>query len=352
MYIPQIIVEGNDLVGKTSFQKAMFRMPDCPVSKRLFTGDRGILTHYLYNQYFSRYPELESCYINDLIDHISSNGTIILTLNNASLSKRFKERGDDLYDIDTIFGMNSLYNANAEGLKNIPFVKVIEADDKSIAQTIAEAEPWFNMMMNTDMSTKIWNLYRMIQRMGKGVGNTKEITNVRLQSAENNLETTKFESMMDYFGGFAKMVEHGEYTMAIENHALFFAALKSKMIYIIQKEIKMYGQKEDTTRRFHFTNDSGGCINTLGINFRKNANNNIECFVTANFRSSDIAILPFDVFGVYTVISDLIKPKIAKNLFKPGFTSKIEKFCLTFNIESAHINFEDKLREYDNNINN
>lgn len=352
MYIPQIIVEGNDLVGKTSFQKAMFRMPDCPVSKMLFTGDRGILTHYLYNQYFSRYPELESCYINDLVDHLSNNGTIILTLDNDSLSKRFKERGDDLYDIDTIFGMNSLYNANAEGLKNIPFVKVIEADGKSIAQTIAEATPWFNMMMNTDMSTKIWNLFKMIRFMGKSVGVTKELTNIRLQSIEKNLEASKFDAMMDYFGSFTKSVKHSEYEMAIENHATFFAALKSKMIYIIKKEIKMYNQVERASRRFHFTNDAGGCLNTLGINFRENDSLGIECFITANFRSSDIAILPFDIFGVYTVISDLIRPKIAKQLFEPGFTSKIEKFYLTFNLESAHMNFEDKLREYDNNANN
>lgn len=352
MYIPKIVLEGNDLTGKTSFQKAMFRMPDCPVSKMLFTGDRGILTHYLYNQYFSRYPELESCYVNDLVDHLSNNGMVILTLNNASLSKRFKERGDDLYDIDTIFGMNSLYNANAEGLKNIPFVKVIEADDKSIAQTIAEATPWFNMMMHTDMSTKIWNLFKMIRFMGKTVGNTKELTNIRLQSMEKNLEASKFESMMDYFSGFAKMVEHSEYTMAIDNHAAFFTALKSKMVYIIKKEIKMYKQIEETSRRFHFTNDAGGCLNTVGINFRKNDKDGIECFITANFRSSDIAILPFDVFGVYTVISDLIRPKIAKQLFKTGFASKIEKFYLTFNLESAHMNFEDKLREYDNNANN
>jgi hypothetical protein len=140
--------------------------------------------------------------------------------------------------------------------------------------------------------------------------------------------------------------------MAIDNHTSFFTALKNKMIYIIQKEIKMYGQREDTSRRFHFTNDSGGCINTLGINFRQNTRSGLECLVTANFRSSDIAILPFDILGVYNVVSDIIKPKIAKNIFKPGFTSKIEKFYLTFNIESAHINFEDKLREYDHNINN
>ena len=351
MYIPQITIEGGDLTGKTTFRRAIFEMENS-AGKKLFIGDRGILTHCLYNQYFDRFKELGECYGKDLVDYLTNNGLLILSLSDKAVAKRFEARGDHLYPLDPILGMNGLYNVMCAGLDNIPFVKVIKADDKTVAQTIAEAKPWLEMMMSTDMSSKIWNLYRMIQSVSKEVGVTREITNVRLQSVENNLDAHKFESMMDYFNGFTKSVNHSEYAMAVENHATFFAALRNKMIYIIQKEIKMYGQREDTSRRFHFTNDSGGCINTLGINFRRNKNNGIECFVTANFRSSDIAILPFDVFGVYSVIIDLIRPKIAKSIFKPGFTSKIEKFYLTFNIESAHINFEDKLREYDNNINN
>lgn len=351
MYIPQITIEGGDLTGKTTFRRAIFEMENSP-GKKLFIGDRGILTHLLYNQYFDRFKELNDCYGKDFLDYLTNNGLLILSLEDKTVAKRFEARGDHLYPIDPIIGMNRLYNVFSEGLEGIPFVKVIKADDKTVAQTIAEAKPWLEMMVSADMSTKIWNLYKMIQHISKEVGVTREITNVRLQSVESNLETAKFETMMDYFGTFAKTINHGEYTMAIENHASFFNALRHKMIYIIQKEIKMYSQKEDSSRRFHFTNDAGGCINTLGINFRKNMKGNIECLVTANFRSSDIAILPFDIFGVYTVVSDIIRPKIAKNIFKPGFTTKIEKFYLTFNIESAHINFENKMREYDNNANN
>lgn len=351
MYIPQITIEGGDLTGKTTFRRAIFDMEDS-AGKKLFIGDRGILTHLLYNQYFKRYPELADAYKKDLVDYLSNNGLIILSLSDKAIAERFKERGDHLYDLEPILGMNALYNANAEGLKNIPFVKVIKADDKTVAQTIEFAAPWLNMMMSTDTSIKVWNLFKMIRFMSKEVGVTREFTNIRLQSVETSLEAAKFESMMDYFSTFAKSVKHAEYAMAIENHASFYASMKNKLVYIIQKEIKMYGQQEDTSRRFHFTNDAGGCLNTLGINFRKNDKDGIECFVTANLRSSDIAILPFDIYGVYTVVSDLIRPKIAKNIFKPGFTTKIEKFYLTFNIESAHMNFEDKLREYDNNANN
>jgi thymidylate kinase len=351
MNIPQITIEGGDLTGKTTLRRAIFRMDNSP-GKKLFIGDRGILTHLLYNQYFNRYEELNDCFGKDLLDYLTNNGLLILRLSDENVTKRFKDRGDHLYSIEPILGMNRLYNVFSEGLENIPFVKVIEADDKTVVQTIAEAKPWLEMMMSADMTSKIWNLYRMIQSISKTVGMTREITNIRLQAIENNLETAKFESMLDYFGGFTKTVSHGEYTMAIDNHTSFFTALKNKMIYIIQKEIKMYGQREDTSRRFHFTNDAGGCISTLGINFRQNTRSGLECLVTANFRSSDIVILPFDIFGVYSVVSDIIKPKIAKNIFKPGFTSKIEKFYLTINIESAHINFEDKLREYDHNINN
>lgn len=351
MYIPQITIEGGDLTGKTTFRRAIFDMENS-AGKKMFIGDRGILTHLLYNQYFKRYQELADAYKKDLVDYLSNNGLVILSLSDKAITKRFEERGDHLYDLEPILGMNSLYNANAEDLENIPFVKVIKADGKTVAQTIAEAAPWLNMMMSADTSTKVWNLFKMIRFMSKEVGVTREFTNIRLQSSETSLEASKFESMMDYFSTFAKSVKHPEYTMAIAHHASFYASMKNKLIYIIQKEIKMYGQQEDTTRRFHFTNDAGGCLNTLGINFRKNDKNNIECIITANLRSSDIAILPFDVYGVYTVVSDLIRPKIAKNIFKPGFTTKIEKFYLTFNIESAHMNFEDKLREYDNNANN
>lgn len=351
MYIPQITIEGGDLTGKTTFRRAIFDMQDSP-GKKLFIGDRGILTHLLYNQYFERYPELADAYNKDLIDYLSNNGLIILSLSNEAVAKRFEERGDHLYDLEPILEMNTLYNATSESLENIPFVKIIKADDKTVAQTIEIAAQWLNTMMSVDTSTKVWNLFKMIRFMSKKVGVTREFTNIRLQSVETSLEASKFEAMMDYFSTFAKGVDHAEYTMAIEHHASFYASLKNKLVYIIQKEIKMYGQQEDTSRRFHFTNDAGGCLNTLGINFRRNDQRGIECIVTANLRSSDIAILPFDIYGIYTVVSDLIRPKIAKNIFKPGFTTKIEKFYLTFNIESAHMNFEDQWRKYDNNANN
>lgn len=212
MYIPQITIEGGDLTGKTTFRRAIFEMPNS-AGKKMFIGDRGILTHLLYNQYFSRYVELEEAYRKDLVDYLSNNGLIILSLGDKAIAKRFEDRGDHLYDLEPILGMNSLYNANADGLENIPFVKVIKADGMTVAQTIAEAAPWLEMMMSADISTKVWNLYKMIQTMSKRVGVTRELTNVRLQSVETSLEAAKFESMMDYFSTFAKGVKHGEYTI-------------------------------------------------------------------------------------------------------------------------------------------
>ena len=154
MYIPQITIEGGDLTGKTTFRRAIFDMEDS-AGKKLFIGDRGILTHLLYNKYFERYPELADSYSKDFVDYLSNNGLIILSLSDKVIAKRFEERGDHLYDLEPILGMNKLYNVASKGLENIPFVKVIEADGKTVAQTIAEAAPWLNMMMSTDTSTKV-----------------------------------------------------------------------------------------------------------------------------------------------------------------------------------------------------
>jgi thymidylate kinase len=173
MYIPQITIEGGDLTGKTTFRRAIFHMENSP-GKKLFIGDRGILTHLLYNQYFNRYKDLNNCFGKDLLDYLTNNGLIILSMSDKAVAERFEKRGDHLYPLETILDMNKLYNVFSEGLVNIPFVKVIKADGKTVAQTITEATHWLEMIMSATMSTKIWNLYRMIQSISKKVGSTRE----------------------------------------------------------------------------------------------------------------------------------------------------------------------------------
>jgi hypothetical protein len=352
-YIPQISIDGGDLTGKTTLQKALFNK-SLEIGKKLFISDRSVLTQLIYSDYFKRRVECLDSWNKDFIDFLSTNGLILLTLKESSVRKRYEQRGDDTYNLDKILKINDQYNEKVKSLVKIPFVKIIEADDKTLDSVVDSLNDWLLFMHDRRMSDQVNNLYYLIDSLGTMVGSDiKELRNIRLNQYTNSLRSEQFFDLMEFYSNYSRKTEkHEEYDMAIENHAIFYAAFKQKLAYIIKKEIVMNHEDPLLTRRFHVTNDQGGCINTLGINFRKNNSNRIDMNITANLRSSDIAVLPFDLFGIYIVCEDLIKPQNAK-ILPQSVTKKIQNFFITINIDSAHIINPEKVKKhYENYANN
>jgi len=351
MYIPQIAIEGGDLTGKTTLQKELMS-GDMKIGYEVFVSDRSILTHIVYSEHFKRHQEFISAWYKDLIDFLCSNGMIILTATDDTVKKRFGDRGDDKYSLAKILQINALYNKKAELLGSLPFVKVIAVDEKTVAKIVDEIKTWAASIRDRRMADQIDNLYYLIEAFGSEAGTTKELRNVRLQQHTKQLRPEQFDTLLDFYADYSKKIGgHKEYGMAIDNHAVFYRAFKEKLLYIIKKETEMYKEEPLASRRFHVTNDQGGCINTLGINFRKNANNKIDMNITANLRSSDIAILAFDLLGVYQICESIILPQTSKKTEMSKVVQRISNFYITINIDSAHIVHPEKLKEYHDNNN-
>ena len=85
-YIPHISIEGGDLTGKTTFQKALFPV----IGKDLFVSDRNILTHVLYNEAFSRHKDKIKIWSDELFRYLTNNGTILLICSDKEIINRFK----------------------------------------------------------------------------------------------------------------------------------------------------------------------------------------------------------------------------------------------------------------------
>lgn len=136
-----IDLEGADLTGKTTLLKTTFRKGD--YSKILCFHDRGILTHYVYNMNFGRYPEDLDLWHHELIEFAKYNGIIILAAQDLrTLEDRFKQRGgDDLFRLGEIFEINEQYKLVYCSLLYIfPTVKLIYIENKTPKQIYEEAE--------------------------------------------------------------------------------------------------------------------------------------------------------------------------------------------------------------------
>lgn len=141
-----IDLEGGDLTGKTTLLKTTFKESD--YSKIMCFHDRGILTHYLYNKLFDRYPEDNLKWLFELDRFVENNGIIILVGSVEELTDRFRFRNDDLFKLANILEINQAYKAiYRDYLYLFPTVKLIEIDGKTPLQIYNEAELFYAYML-------------------------------------------------------------------------------------------------------------------------------------------------------------------------------------------------------------
>lgn len=141
-----IDLEGADLTGKSTLLKMTFKEGD--FSKIMCFHDRGILTHYVYNVAFNRFPEDHVMWVGELIKFVKHNGIIILIGGRDELTKRFKERSDDCFKLESILRINEEYaSIYQEVLYKYPTVKCIVVNEKTPIEVYREAEKHYYYMV-------------------------------------------------------------------------------------------------------------------------------------------------------------------------------------------------------------
>jgi thymidylate kinase len=140
-----IDLEGADLTGKSTLLKTTFKVSD--YSKILCFHDRGILTHYLYNKVFERFPENKKLWNEELYKFVQDNGIIILTASKETLINRYQSRSDDLFKLENIIKMNDAYvEIYIDWLSSFDTVKMIDVGNKNPMQVYKEAEELYERM--------------------------------------------------------------------------------------------------------------------------------------------------------------------------------------------------------------
>jgi len=141
-----IDLEGGDLTGKSTLLKTTFK--ESEYSKIMCFHDRGILTHYLYNEIFNRYEDDNLMWHNELYDFVQNNGIIILVGSTTELVNRYQIRSDDLFKLNNVLRMNEAYREiYRDSLYAFETVKLIEIDGKTPLQVYEEAEKLYLYML-------------------------------------------------------------------------------------------------------------------------------------------------------------------------------------------------------------
>lgn len=142
-----IDLEGGDLVGKSTLLKATFKMSD--YSKIMCFHDRGVLTHFVYNDLYKRFPEDSQMWLDQLLSFCRDHAIILLVADdNNILRKRFAERSDEIYKREEIVKINIHYKQVY--IKNLQYcenVKQIIIDNKTPVEIFKEASEHYEFML-------------------------------------------------------------------------------------------------------------------------------------------------------------------------------------------------------------
>lgn len=133
-------LEGADLTGKSTLLKTTFKSSD--YSKIMCFHDRGVLTHFVYNDLYKRYPEDYELWYNAVTDFCRHHGIVLLVADdNNILRHRYDNlRQDDIYKREEIVKVNTHYKlVYSSFLKFFVNVKQIIIDNKTPIEIFEEA---------------------------------------------------------------------------------------------------------------------------------------------------------------------------------------------------------------------
>jgi len=294
--INQIILEGPDLAGKTSFYNELHRLS----AYKWNIQDRSALSMLIHAKFYNRDLFVEVERFNKEIKDLN-NMYIILLPPWDEVARRFNERGDEIQNLASLKKLHDLFTEASNELESFPNVIVIRSKD-----TKSWAEQTVKSIIAYEM-TPIDKLHEHAFMFAK----------VSQNFDANHINLTYYDD-----GQFVLLNKD---VLQYEPEKKYYVGITTQMLGKIEQELtgnNEYNRKENiNSRRFVYANES--CISFIQYTFR---NDLLDCHFV--FRSSNTKdTLAYDIQFLYWLTSKVY------NMLK--IENKWVRMRVNFN--SAHV---------------
>ena len=219
----QVVLEGCDLSGKTTFYRDFHKATDFRYDIR----DRGLISRAVYPRVFGRDDSHERGELNRFLDDLN-NVVVFLAPSWGTVAARFASRGDEMHNLDTLRRTWDEFNSRALALQDHPSVIV--------CREIPDPEAVRDVIMSREGVTT--------RRLSEYVERSLATT------GRNESLDTQFELIL------SPLDDPGPAALIVPGEEEYYAALENDMLGRIESEI-LNGQ-QSTSRRFVTANPS--CI--------------------------------------------------------------------------------------------
>lgn len=219
----QVVLEGCDLSGKTTFYRDFHKATDFRYDVR----DRGLISRAVYPRVFGRDDSHERGDLYRFLDDLN-NVVVLFAPSWSTIASRFASRGDEMHNLDTLRRTWEEFNRRSLALQGHPSVIVCrENPDPEIIRDV------------------------IMSREGVTTRKIAEYVEKSLSSTERNESLdTQFELIL------SPADDPGPAALVVPGEEEYYSALEAEMLGRIKSEIAS-GQTS-TSRRFVSTNSS--CI--------------------------------------------------------------------------------------------
>jgi len=268
----QLIIEGPDLAGKTSFYNRLHQNS----GYRWNIQDRSALSMLIYARLYNRNTFVEVERLNAEIKNLN-NRYIILIPPWDEVERRYKERGDEIQTITSLKKVYRLFDEAAEEFKIYPNVMVIRNKD-----TLSYVDAVIKELAGIELSTP---------------NHVAEYVNM-FAAASNDLEASHISLTMYDDGNFSSVDAS---VLEYKSEKDYYANIIKKTLGKIESELtgkNEYNRKETVySRRFVYADDS--CISFGQFTVR---NKTLDAhFVFRSSNSKDT--LKYDLNFIYYLTS-------------------------------------------------
>lgn len=294
--INQVILEGPDLSGKSTFYNELHRIS----GYRWNIQDRSALSMLVHAKFYNRNIFVEVERFNKELKDLN-NVYVILLPPWDEIGKRFNERGDEIQNLSSLRKIYDLFTEASKELELFPNVIVVRGKD-----TKSWAEQTVKTLISLEM-TPINELYDHVFKFARASKNYDA----------NHINLTYYDD--------GKFKHADSSVLNYEPEKKYYNLIKNNILKKVRNELRginEYSREEDiTSRRFIYTDNS--CISLMHFTFR---NDILDChFVLRSSNTKDT--LKYDLQFLY-LISKMVKEVL-----------KIEPLACRFrvNFNSAHI---------------
>ena len=260
--INNITIEGPDLSGKTTLFEALHKK----TNYRWNIQDRSQLSMICYARQFDRGSSIVSLWRERLDEFLFdlNNRLIVLLPNLSVINKRYKHRGDEIQNLDSLYSLYEIFSDEVKRIEEYPNVLVLRGDGTE--DLVNKCQAWCSQTEEYKVESV-----------------SSEVKSI--VSAVPTWEISPLKFTMTFDDPTQLMNDHS--IMLHPQEEVYYANILHKVMKNIQDEITGKNEYQApqavfTTRRFVFTQDS--CISMIHTVIRgKTMTMNVVC------RSSDVS---------------------------------------------------------------